>query len=276
MATPWHLGRLAPFDLETTGPDPEDARIVEAYLGNVGGGIHPIDPDPILIDPGVEVPEEAAGIHGYTTEFLRAHGNPAPAAVDLVAAGVADALREQVPLVGHNISYDLTVLDRECRRHQLPTVAERTGGALAPVIDTKVLSKRVDPWRRRVSEEQGAHVLKTCAQVFGIGWDDDDAHGARADALVSARIAWRLGTIAHMPHPKRPHMSGRGDNRGRFDDLAVDVDTLHAHQQRWAAEQAASYQEFLRSAKAGEQQDPDAVIDGSWPVVPAPAAAIPA
>lgn len=275
----WHLGRMAPFDLETTSPNPEDARIVEAYLGRVGGQYEPVEHDPILVNPGVEVPAEAAKIHGYTTEHLREHGMAADAGVDIVVSLVAAALQEGIPLVGHNISYDLTVLDRECRRHELPTVTERCNGWLGPVIDTKILSKHVDPYRRRVSKEQGAQVLKTCAQVFGIGWVDADAHGARFDALVSARVAWRMGVIAHLPKDQRPKLASKA-SRDLFDHLAVPLADLHRAQIDWAAEQAASYAEYLRKqaweARTADEQEAKlaeaAAVTGDWPYRPYAAA----
>ncbi|RCG27231.1 DNA polymerase III subunit epsilon [Sphaerisporangium album] len=275
MAGPWYLARLAPFDLETTGKDPEEARIVEAYIGMVGGGLPQFDPPPILVDPGVEVPDEVAEIHGYTTEFLREHGGPAAECVDAIATRVADAVNEKVPLVGQNIRYDLTVLDRDCRRHGLPSLAERIDGTLdGLIIDTYVISKHVDRWRPRVSEKQGAHVLKTTAQVFGVKWNDDDAHGARYDALIAARVAWWMGRHAFAPVHQRPRLSGRRDERHLFDHLAVDLHELFAAQKRWAAEQAASYEEYLRSPKAGEKRDPDAVVSGDWPLIPAPTGAL--
>lgn len=275
----WHLARMAPFDLETTSADPEEARIVEAYVGRVGGGVGPNEPDPILVNPGVEVPAEAAAIHGYTTEYLRQYGEPAKTGVDLIAAMVADAVTAGVPLVGHNISYDLTVLDRDCRRHQLPTVSERVGGLLGPVIDTKILSKHVDPYRKRVSKEQGAHVLKTCAQVFQIRFDDVQAHGAKFDALVSARIAWRMGLIAHLPKNERPKLASRA-SRDKFDALAVDLPALYLAQKTWAAEQAASYAEYLHKqaweARTADEQEAKlaeaAAVTGDWPYRPYAAA----
>lgn len=263
----WHLGRLAAFDLETTSAEPEQALIVEAFVGYVGGGKDPVE---ARVLAAVEVPDEAAKIHGYTTDYLAEHGEAPKVTVHATAELVAGTILDRVPLVGHNVRYDLTVLDRECRRHGLPTVEERTGGVVGPVIDTLILSKYLDPWRRRVSAEQGAHCLKTCAQTFKVAWADEDAHGARYDALVSARVAWWMGTIAHMPSPKRPRIqAGRGDDRHLFNALAVDLPTLHAQQKQWAAEQAASFQEWLRSAKAGEKRDVNAVISGAWPLVPA-------
>lgn len=268
----WHLERMAPFDLETHSPDPNEARIVEAYLGQVGGGQDPVDRTPMLVNPGVEVPAEATKIHGFTTEHLREHGTPAAEAIPRIASGIIATWNDGIPIVGHNIRYDLTVLDRELVRYGEPPLIKWAAGELGPVIDTLVCSKRLDRWRRRVSPEQGAHTLKTCAQVFGIPWVDADAHGARYDALISARVAWRMGAIAHMPSADRPRVqAGRKDERHLFDELAVDLPILFASQQRWAAEQAASYQEYLRSPKAGDKRNDNAVIDGSWPIQAAPA-----
>lgn len=272
---------MCPLDTETTGQDPETARIVEAYIGQVGGGHPAVDPAPLLINPGVEVPAEAAKIHGYTTEHLRQHGAPAAEAIELFAGRAASALRAGVPLVGHNIRYDLTVLDRECRRYGLPTLVERTGGMEGPVIDTQVLSKHVDPYRRRVSPTQGAQQLKTCAQVFRVGWADEDAHGARYDALVAARVAWRLGVIAALPKEDRPKFSA---SRDLFDDLAVDLAELYAAQKRWAAEQAAGLAKYFRK-QAAQAKTADEQIDlqrraesctGAWPVIPYAGEAVPA
>lgn len=264
----WHLGRLAALDFETTGTDPEDARIIEAYVGLVGGGQPSIDRQPLLIDPGVEVPDEATNVHGFTGEYLKQHGMPAADGIGKIVSAVRAVWADGIPLVGHNIGqYDLTLLDREMARYGYGPLIDLMGGSYGPVIDTRPISKHLDTWRRRVSPEQGAHALKTCAQVFGIPWVDADAHGARYDALIAARVAWRMGSIAAMPLADRPRIqSGRRDERHLFDDLAVDLPTLFASQQRWAAEQAASYQQFLRSPKAGDKRDENAVIDGSWPV----------
>lgn len=263
----WHLGRLACFDTETTGVDQHEARIVEAYLGQFGGTDDPIDLPPLLVNPGVEIPAEATKIHGFTTEHVREHGMPAEQAIPRIATAVTATWKRGIPIIGHNIRYDLTVLNRELVRYGEPPLIEWAGGSYGPTIDTFVISKHLDKWRRRVSPEQGAHVLKTCAAVFGIAWVDEDAHGARYDALISARVAWRMGSIAAMPLTDRPRIqAGRGDERHLFDDLAVDLPALFASQRKWAAEQAASHQEWLRSPKAGDKRNPDAVIDGAWPV----------
>lgn len=260
----WHLGRMAPFDLETTSVDVEQARIVEAYVGRIGGGEDPAELS-ILVNPGIEVPEEASKVHGYTTDHLREHGHPAAKAVESIAAWVTSAMVRGIPVVGHNVGgYDLTVLDRECIRHGLPGLAERTGGKVSPVIDTLVLSKYLDPYRRRVSPTQGAQALKTCAQVFGVAWDDESAHGARYDALVSARIAWRIGSLAHGDPDSRPNLTG---SRSLFDALAVDLADLHWFQVQEKTFQHAEYSKYLR-----RQGKPTDGLTSAWPYLPSPVA----
>lgn len=268
----WHLGRMAPFDLETTGKEPEDARIVQAYAGLVGGGSAPVDLCDMVVDPGVPVPPESTEIHGLTTEYVREHGTPAATAVDIITATVASALADGIPVVGHNVRYDLTVLDRECRRHGLVTLADRI--PVAPVLDTQILSKHVDMYRRRVSAEQGAQVLKTCCQAFTVGWDDEQAHGAKYDALAAARVAWRIGQIAAMPVNERPRRQGR--LLPRFDDVAVPVARLHERQVQWAVEQdASSRQYWLDQARAAKDVDEQIEFGrraesctGHWPMYP--------
>ncbi|MFB4275808.1 exonuclease domain-containing protein [Nonomuraea sp. MTCD27] len=269
----WWTGRLASLDFESTGTNPHEARIVEAYIGLVGGGQPPIDRKPLFISPGVPMPAEAADIHGYTDEFLRELGVEPVEGIGRIVTAVKAVWSDGIPLVGHNIGgYDLTLLNAEMVRHGFGPLIDLMGGSYGPVIDTKTISKHIDKWRPRVNEKQGAHALKTCAQVFGIPWVDDEAHGARYDALISARVAWRMGAIAALPREQRPFVqAGRQDERHLFDDLLCDLPALFRKQRQWAREQAASYQTYLRSPKAGDKQDPAAVIDGAWPVQAAPA-----
>lgn len=263
MIAPWFTSRMAAFDLETSGVDPHEAFIVTAHLGLVGGSQDP-DPTDWVLSPGnLEIPEGAAKIHGYDTARARAEGTDHREGVESIAAHVALALAgHEVPLVGHNVGgYDLTVLAAECRRWGVATVEDRIGAHEPwPVIDTMVIDRHVAPFRRRVSETQGAYVLRTTAETYGIGWNEDEAHGAKYDAIASARAAWWMGRIAHTPANERPDWVRRLRTQ-HFDDLAgVTLDDLHNLQKLWADEQAAGLQEWLRKS------DPNAVVDGTWPV----------
>jgi hypothetical protein len=127
--------------------------------------------------------------------------------------------------------------------------------------------------------DPGIDIPAEATAVHGItseharGWDEEAAHGAAYDALMAGRIAWRIGRIASLPRAERPAWIKRIHPQ-RFDRLrGHDLDTLHAAQIIWAQADAASYQQWLRNPeKAGEKYDPSAVIDGTWPLIPLPAA----
>lgn len=257
----WHLGRWAAFDTETTGVDVENDRIVTAAVYGLGGG-QPVEPHDWFVDPGIEIPEGATAVHGITTEEAQTKGEPAKGAVDHIADVLAGYATAGATVVGHNVVYDLTLLDRELRRYGLPTVDERLGDWPMHVVDTRVLDKHADTFRKRPSKTQGPQQLITLAQVYDLPWDDDNAHGASYDAVIAARVAHRIGTLAHMARADWPERI-RQVRRPRYGDFnGLTLAELHAAQIEWAAEQAAGLQAHFRKS------DPNAVVDGAWPLRP--------
>lgn len=197
MTAPWWHGGMCSLDSESTGLDLENDRLVELCFAIIRPAAASrgdrVKTRTALINPGVPVPEEAARVHGYTTERLQAEGKDPAEVIDVMAGDVALAIISGLPLVVMNAPFDLTLLDREARRHGLPTVDHRLDGRpLAPVIDPLVIDKHLVEKRRRVSATQGARQLKTLAQVWGVGWDDEMAHAAEYDALQAARVVWQL------------------------------------------------------------------------------------
>ncbi|MFF5285227.1 exonuclease domain-containing protein [Streptomyces sp. NPDC013171] len=256
----WHKTHLTAFDLETTGVDVEADRIVTAAVIDLGA--EKSLTLEWLADPGIEIPEGATAVHGIATEHARENGERAQDVVDQVAEALAVRVRSGSPVVGHNVPYDLTLLDRECRRYDLAPMQDRLDGALLHVIDTRVLDQHCLPYRKRVSKEQGARQLITLAQVYSLPWDEQAAHGCSYDALMAARIAYRIGSLAHMPRAEWPQ-SIRFNRRPRFHELdGLDLAQLHELQIKLAAEQAAGLQEYFRKT------DPNAVVDGAWPLRP--------
>jgi DNA polymerase III epsilon subunit-like protein len=69
--------RLGVFDLETTGLDVTQSRIVTAFVGVLDATGAVIESHEWVADPGIEIPEAAARVHGYTTERARAEGRSA-------------------------------------------------------------------------------------------------------------------------------------------------------------------------------------------------------
>jgi len=93
MNTPWHLGRMAGFDFETTDKDPETALIVTCALIGVGGE-KPTLPATWLLNPGIPMNPEAIAIHGITDEYASEHGMDAKTGVLEIASALR--LRKQI------------------------------------------------------------------------------------------------------------------------------------------------------------------------------------
>lgn len=220
------------WDCETTGVNPEKDRIVTSALVRVGPDGK--DAQQFVIDPGVEIPEAAARIHGWTTERVRAEGGKPAECLDVIAADLALAMRRGTPVCGMNLSYDITLLDRELRRYQLPTLEDRLDGPIRPVIDVYVLDKQV-------SRRPGSRKLVDMAAHYGVALDN--AHDAAADVLAACRIAYKIG----VRHPQIGSMS---------------LDELHDAQIAWRAQQQASLEAYFKSQGKNES------CDGRWPLIP--------
>ncbi|WP_318241846.1 3'-5' exonuclease [Arthrobacter pullicola] len=226
----WHELPRASFDLETTGRDPQEARIVTAsiILVDASGGI--LKHHEWLIDPGVDIPEEAAAIHGISTERARADGIPARLGVAEIIQVLQDTFAAGVPVLAFNAAYDFTVLAREAERCGLSAPVP------FPVIDPFIMDKQADRYRR------GKRTLTAMAEHYGVAFEN--AHTSAADVMATLAVGAAMA--------------------GAFPLLAQDAASLHQLQTGWAAEQAASFQSYLR------RRDPEAVIDGTWPVKAAP------
>jgi DNA polymerase-3 subunit epsilon len=257
----WHTDPMLALDTESSGVDIENDRIVSAAAIHVSRD--GAKPSTWLADPGIEIPAEATRIHGITTEHARAHGRPAKDVVEELLGTLGDAVSVGLPIVGHNVVYDLSLIDREARRHLGCGLEDAMPFVQARVIDTSVLDKHVLPRRRRVSEKQGARQLITVAQVYALGWDEAAAHGSEYDALMAARVAWRIGQLIDMNRGQRPRFEF--GQYQQFDQLrGLSLDELHDRQIGWALEQAAGLEQFLRKS------DDSVRVDGHWPLIPAP------
>lgn len=226
---------MAAFDLETTGTDTENDRIVTASVILVGKDIE-TEAHEWLVDPGVEIPERATAVHGITTAQAREQGVDPATAIEEITTLLARLQAEDVPLVVFNARFDLTMLDREARRHGVEPLIERLGGTEALlVVDPLVLDKQSNRFRK------GKRTLSILCDAYGV--DLDGAHQSHADALAAARLAWR---------------QVRSDSE--FAEL--DLPTLHESQVAWAAEQAESLENYFR------EQGRDETVERAWPFVP--------
>ncbi|HEY0218046.1 MAG TPA: exonuclease domain-containing protein [Cellulomonas sp.] len=185
----WTDGPLLGFDTETTGVDVDHDRIVTAAL--VRRDAAGTDVRTWLVDPGVPIPEAASAIHGITTEHARAHGVTPREALEEIAAAIAEAMTDGVPVVAYNASYDLCLLEAELVRHGLPTVEDRLGGAVRPVIDPLVLDRAEDRYR------SGKRKLVDLCGVYQVV-DTGSLHTADVDVVATLDVLDRI--VGRFPH----------------------------------------------------------------------------
>lgn len=180
----WDGWDMLGFDLETTGVNVWTDRIVQAALVRIDAGQRPVT-STWLVNPGIEIPDEAAAVHGITTERAQAEGgDPGQMLFELVGQ-LALAMGRGRPVVGMNLAYDLSLLEAECARHGVDGLIARLGvGKVSPVVDVLVLDKYADPYRK------GGRKLEQLCAHYGVR--HTGAHDAGADALAACRLWPRI------------------------------------------------------------------------------------
>ena len=207
--TKWTEMPLAAFDLETTGPNPTDARIVTSCLIRIDGAV--VTPKNWIVDPGVEIPAGAAEVHGVTTERARAEGAPYEDGYNEIRTELERVWLEGRVVAIYNASFDLTLMDWEGRRLGYPPLD------YGPVVDAFVIDRAIDKYRK------GKRTLSVTCEHYGISLEN--AHTADADALAAARLSWVLGS--------------------RTPGLAITADDLMARQAEWHRERQLDYAAYL-------------------------------
>ncbi|MDP4688596.1 MAG: exonuclease domain-containing protein [Pontimonas sp.] len=220
---------LAVFDTETTGLDTRHARIVTCFLGIIGPNGEVQESQSWLADPGVDIPEQAAAVHGVTTEMAREQGRSAPDVVREIGDTVGGYLASGLPVVAYNAVYDFSILHHEMVRYDIAPLSDPR-----PIIDPLVIDRAVDTYRK------GKRTLGMAAAHYLVALDD--SHRADADAIAAGRVAQAI-------------------LRQHEETLTGDAQWLHDQQIEWARAWAENYQKFRRGSG-----DPSFVASGAWPV----------
>lgn len=182
---------LVMFDLETTGVETDQDRIVEIALCAEDGSTMPAILLHTLVNPGRPIPPEATEVHGITDEMVR----EAPFFKD-VAADVQGHLVEAT-LVGYSSrAFDTLILDRELRDAGQPGIDLES----VAEIDLCRVWKEVEP---RTLEGAIRRYLEEAMEV-------GKAHRARRDAAVLGELMLAMQevhdlTLEHMIALSRPH-----------------------------------------------------------------------
>ncbi|QDO99513.1 3'-5' exonuclease [Ferrovibrio terrae] len=160
------------FDTETTGLDVMRDRIISmAGLPYHGGGADDAPALDLLLHPGIRIPKASTAIHGIDDRMVAT----APA-LALLWGSIQHAWQGRV-LVGHNIGFDIALLQHEASRYRLPFHAP------AGALDIGLLYAGLKP---RV-----AHItLERIAEDFAVSLEG--RHSATGDAEAAAGIWQRM------------------------------------------------------------------------------------
>jgi len=189
------LSRTLAFDIEATGLDPHNDRILELAILRAEDG-YPVFHE--RFHPGVPIPPPATAVHGITDADV-AHKDPFT-----VHAGAVQRIVDGAVLLGYGCRrFDTVLLDEELRR------------AGEPGLDFTRLQE-ID--LLRVWAEKERRTLELAVQRF-LGHSHDSPHDALADAqilvpLVAAmKRTWGLEDLDLVEITRPP---GEVDRSGRL------------------------------------------------------------
>ena len=163
----WFDADIAAIDVETTGLNPAEDRIIEIAIIHMRCG-EVIDSFSHLVDPGVPIPEEVVKLTGIQNDDIA--GKPDFADI---AADVRARLEGKV-VVAYNLSFDKGFVTKELER-------AGTTWPDGPMLDPLVFA-------REFQRNDGSKRLEAVAKRLGI--ELTEAHRAAADAEVGGRVLY--------------------------------------------------------------------------------------
>lgn len=234
--TDYFKGPLLGFDIESTGIDPFEDRVVTfSMVYSHAEGAEPVILE-WLLDPGVEIAEGAAAVHGVSTEHAQEFGKPAADAMPDIARRMEKIVDLGIPFVIYNAPFDTTMIYNEFERHNVPLKYSREE-MFAKVIDPLVIDKACDKYRK------GSRKLTDTAKLYG--YDLTNAHNSTADVEATLHIARQLG---------------------KFFQPEMTIEHLQEMQKASKIEQSTSLQTYLRKTPDEDGNSrADLVINKEWP-----------
>lgn len=222
------IERMLVWDTETTGVDVFNDRIVQLFIGIANENGDLIEKHEWIINPGIPVPEGAAKVHGFTTEYLQEYGMDPHRALWEADLVFKDAVRQGTPIAAFNLNFDLSILTAEMARHSL---GSRYGNWIADnvlVLDGLVIDRAKDKYRA------GKRKLVNMAAHYGVPFDESAAHKADYDVEITAKVTKAI-----------------------LDKYGVPTT---AQQAAWYEEWRSHLEEYFRKT------DPTAVVERGWPL----------
>ncbi|MDA8195810.1 MAG: exonuclease domain-containing protein [Actinomycetota bacterium] len=133
------------FDLETTGVDvTSDLPVSYSILTYLGSDL--ANQLYSVVYPGLDIPAEASAIHGISTDVALKVGSDLRDGLYQVVLSLLRASRDGWYVVGMNVAFDLSMVNFAAKKILGESLIDY--GFNAPVIDTLVLDRYLEPYRK--------------------------------------------------------------------------------------------------------------------------------
>lgn len=218
--------KILVFDTETTGVETDTDRIVQLFIAVCDGQGNFLETWEWVINPGVEVPEEASNVHGFTTEILEEQGRDPEES--LREAWNVFIEHNDLTWIAYNLSFDLSILDAEISRHLRVFGFGDDVARDLKLFDPYLVDRVKDKYRK------GSRKLENLAEHYGVPFDPEAAHKADYDVLVTAKVAVAVARKYGVPSNQEQSEMYR----------------------KWAT----GLEEYFRKT------DPDATVNKGWPL----------
>lgn len=172
------------WDAETGGVQVHEDRIVQWFMATADEDGNPIDTYQWFINPGVPIAQGAIDVHGLTNEWLAEHGrDPKEAFTE-----IRDTFLKHLDLihVAFNMSFDLSILDAEFKRHGITSEFGTYMAENARLVDAIVIDRHFDKYRK------GKRTLAAQATHYGVEYDPNALHDAKEDVRVTAQVTAKV------------------------------------------------------------------------------------
>lgn len=214
------------FDVESGGIDVFKDRVVQFFGATADKNGNLIDTWEIFINPGVEIAQEAIDVHGFSNEFLKENGKPPHEAFEEIRDLFLQ--HRHLKIVAFNMNYDLSSLNAEMKRHGVTETFGSWFSQNAQLVDGLVIDRHKDRYRK------GKRNLETQAKHYGVPFDAEDLHNARADVELTAKVTVKILEKFGVPTTQE--------------------------QATWQEAWRSNFEKYLRKT------DPTATVERGWPL----------
>ncbi len=192
------------FDVESTGVNIMEDRIVQIAGIRIDQDGNIVSSFEEFINPGVSV-GDSERVHHFSDAYLQENGREPKTVLEEFRKFADGAI-----IVGHNVYYDIGILEQECSRHDVEMPR------MQAVYDTLDIYRRFYPNLKN-------HKLETLSKRFPI--DHKSTHNAMDDIIATAKLLVYAMKENILP-TKAQRMGFVNKYRSYFSEIAARMDAL--------------------------------------------------